>query len=446
MFELKWEWESAPGLSVASHAQTWCRLEMRVEEVVATRVEDRASRGYRDGIYLPLMPLAEWLVGCWWFLLYEGPQHERVVGGRRAASHERAWFARHNWLFAREGYALPDLTLVRVDDDLMWIGQVADPVQGERYPVRFTAEYQRVLPRREVVEGLRTLLDAVADRVGASPDEEAVAFVARWRELSALTGDDRTLRERAAALGLDGDDPAEVDEALASSLVYGFNDIPPVLVPELLAGALVTELESRAQRVRALRSGAPAEPHTGALDIARQRLELPALMASDAEAYRVGWKLAERFRARVLRDESPGVAEALQQRLGDTELLTLVRANAPTGDDAIRGWVSAAATGSAPVVLAPTGTEATRFLCARALGLALQGRRERLITDAATYSQRVSRAFATELLAPLSFVQSRVTRSTVTQAQLLAIAAEAGVQPRVVQHQIENHRLATVVE
>jgi len=58
-------------------------------------------------------------------------------------------------------------------------------------------------------------------------------------------------------------------------------------------------------------------------------------------------------------------------------------------------------------------------------------------------SQRAARAFAAELLAPLGYVQSRVTRSTVTQGQLTTTAANAGALPLVVRHQIENHRLAS---
>lgn len=445
MFELKWEWEHAPGVAVASHAQTWCRLEMRIGGSPSTRVEDHLSRSFRDGIYIPLLPLAEWLVSCWWFLFHESPQHESIVGGRRAGEHERTWYARHNLLVAREGYALPDLTLVRADDDLMLLKQVSDPEDAGQYPVRFTSDLQALVPRRLVLEQFQSMLDAIAERLGEATDDGR-AFNQQWRAVRSMSGEDRTLRERAAALGMDGDDPDEVDDSLAAALVYGFNDIPRALVPELLDGALPGDLESRALRVRALRGGARGEQDTGALSTARTVLTMGDGIGLSAESFRIGWELADRFRKRILKADAAVVSAELDQRIADLGIIDVWADAALPGDEAIRGWVGAQASGTAPVVVSRQGGGSPRFLSARALALALLGRRERLITDSVSHSQRVARAFAAELLAPVAYVQARVTRSTVTQEHLAAIAQDAAVHPLVVRHQIENHRLATLVE
>jgi hypothetical protein len=50
----------------------------------------------RFGIYVPLFPVAEWMVSNWFFLWDEW---------RSDAPRDR-----HNLLTAREGFALPDLT------------------------------------------------------------------------------------------------------------------------------------------------------------------------------------------------------------------------------------------------------------------------------------------------------------------------------------------------
>lgn len=445
MFELKWEWECASGVAIASHAQTWCRLEARIGGSVSTRVEDHLSRSYRDGIYIPLLPLAEWLVSCWWFLFYEAPHHESIVGGRRAGPHERTWYSRHNLLFAREGYALPDLTIVRADDDLMLITQVSDPEGVGQYPVRFTSDLQAFVSRAHVLAQFQTMLDAVAERVGEDTDDGR-AFNEHWRAVRSMPRDDRTLRERAAVLGMDGDDPDEVDDSLAAALVYGFNDIPRDLVPELLDGALPADLDGRVVRVRAMRSDARGEQDTGALGTARTVLTMSDGMGLSAESFRIGWELADRFRKRILRADASLVGAELDQRVADRGIIDVREEAALPGDEAIRGWVGAQASGTAPVVVSRRGGGSPRFLSARALALALLGRRERLITDSVSHSQRVARAFAAELLAPVAYVQTRVTRSTVTQEHLAEIALDVGVQPLVVRHQIENHRLATLVE
>jgi len=41
---------------------TWARLSIFVDTYPLTRVLDQRSKTLRDGIYLPLYPLAEWLV------------------------------------------------------------------------------------------------------------------------------------------------------------------------------------------------------------------------------------------------------------------------------------------------------------------------------------------------------------------------------------------------
>ena len=79
-----------------------------------------------------------------------------------------------------------------------------------------------------------------------------------------------------------------------------------------------------------------------------------------------------------------------------------------------------------------------------ALPLVELGGRERLVTDAQSWSQSVSRAFATELVAPVAWLRERVESDVIGEDMLHELAIEVGAPPRAVQHQLENHDIARV--
>jgi hypothetical protein len=76
--------------------------------------------------------------------------------------------------------------------------------------------------------------------------------------------------------------------------------------------------------------------------------------------------------------------------------------------------------------------------------MALMGRRERLVTEAASRPQRIARAFAAELLAPVETVRQQVKSEMIDLDAIDQIARTFHVSPTLVRHQIENHHLAWV--
>lgn len=61
------------------------------------------------------------------------------------------------------------------------------------------------------------------------------------------------------------------------------------------------------------------------------------------------------------------------------------------------------------------------------------------------WSQRASRAFAAELLAPAEELAARAT-GRVTYDQVAELASEFQVSQMVIEHQLTNHRIASVVD
>jgi hypothetical protein len=84
-----------------------------------------------------------------------------------------------------------------------------------------------------------------------------------------------------------------------------------------------------------------------------------------------------------------------------------------------------------------------RFTAARAafLGWIEQSKVKRLVTGARTRDQQASRAFAAELLAPISYIRSRTGGEAISTYRIDEIADELNVSPAVVCYQAQNNRM-----
>ena len=367
------------------------------------------------------------------------------MGGARANPEWRQWNSRHNLLFAREGDPLPDLTISRADDDLALFVLAPDSrCVDSRYPVRFAESIITRSSRSEMRETIARLLDAVHERLESCDEAEAREYCAKWTAIRTMSREDRLLRERAAALGLDGDDPDVVDDDFANELVHGLAAFPPGLVDDMLgAPGMLNDVRRRAAGVRDARQTRMAEGTARILSEARDIVEVST--SSVIPPHSAGWELARRYRERILHLDTMTIGMALDNAMDSTSLLH-VSEPVDFRDEFVRGWVAANATGKASVALPKTGRTTRRFLRARAICLALLGRRERLITNAAGYAQSVSRAFATELLVPAKWLMARLEGPVATSERLSDLAMEADVHPIAVTHQVENHRMSRVVD
>lgn len=452
MFELRFEWQDAPWLPIRSHARTWARLEIRVGDTCATEALHLRSRSTHEGVSLPLLPLAEWIVANWWYLLEECAPPGCAERARDAVgARERSWFERHNLLAAREGYALPDLTLSRVDDGSIQVQFAPDPGPVGTFGVQFIRGGSATVKATALAEQLQRLLDAVADRLDGCDDADAVAFVASVEARRRMVGDDAQLCARAAALGLDGADPDSVSDALADVLVDGLRDLPRGLVFDLIdhLGAVQQgydpeRIREVAQAVREARR-TPDDRFSSALGQARERLKAPLRAAKDGRPYEVGWHLARACREQLFGLSHTVLGASLDEALAAKPLVRLAGSTGLFGEHPVRAWVRADAEGTAPVVLQHTPRPAQRrFVLAASMALALLGGRERLLGHAASRSQSIARAFAAEWLAPEEAVRRALSSEVVSADELEAIAAAMEVSPQVIVHQIENHHLGVV--
>ncbi len=442
---LDFEWHDAPGVADEVLKATWARLEIRVNDQVATEVVDDRSNSRRTGIYGSLFPLAEWVVEHWWNLLNEPAVVPAFVGGRDAAPWMLDWVQRHNLLAAREGGALPDLTMVR-DGDEMVINWEPDPTCNQPCRVRFIGRGMQRLSLASFKDSLAVFVNAVVARLNDSRlrDVDTERLRESWAAIGQSEIDERPLCQSLATLGLDPYDPDESTESIIEA-IERMDGIDSVLRDDLLQGTRVSELISDLdwiqESVERIASKGAVEMHA---------FGLPPDWKTTA--HETGYRLARATRAKLLEDPGHGVIDNLKDllvsSLGWTET---VRISAPSATKThLDALVGLSPDDGRPVVVLPSkkAEASERFRLARAAFFSVSGALfdgPRLVTGASTRYQRASRAFAAELLCPAKALSEEVFGS-ISCEQADVIAKRFKVSSLVVKHQMENHRLGLVEE
>lgn len=432
------EWQEAPDVKDAVERATWGRLVIRAGAPEAlTSCVHIASRQTREGVYGSVFPLVRWVVDSFWSLLNEPPRVPRARSGRVLARFpdQRRWVQRHNLLSAREGYALPDLTLAR-DGSSVVLWSFADPPDGlGGRPVRFLRDGVVRLPVRHVEQALILLIESTLERLRGVDHPSAQTLRQDWSAVLESMADERNLCEWASRGGLDPYDPGELTDDVERLLLGPVNDMPPDLREDLLdAAGSVSGLERGhawlvgvLDRVQGGRFDKPA-PQTG-----------PGALCP---AHEVGyWAARHVCREQGLKaTELPsvgGLSQAYGLRL-DSEAAGL----SPGFVDGLIG----VGRNESPCILGtdlPYADKAFRW--GRALYLWRFGHLDsgpRLMTRAHSRLQRESRAFAAELLAPAAAIKQALRSELVGDEEIAELATEFRVNHRVIRHQVENHGLA----
>ena len=222
MIRFHMEWQDAPGVRDTVLARTWCRLVIEADGHLVTEAVHDASDSLRGGIYGSAFPLARWIVENWWFLLNESYRFPTHNASRDLARTLQgwAWVQRHSLLAAREGGALPDLTLHR-DEEKVVARWTPDGTASIHPPLRFTGEGEIYLDVADAEGGLAEAVQAVMDRLDGFEEPEVRAFRQDWAAVTGATEQERRLCEWSARLGIDPFDPEELTDEMAETLSPG---------------------------------------------------------------------------------------------------------------------------------------------------------------------------------------------------------------------------------
>lgn len=441
------EWKNAPGVRDPVLARTWCALTIRIDGQPVTRVFDRRTRGWRDSVHGSVFPLCSWLVDNLWFLLYEAYRWPVPYGSRDLARNDvdRRWVQRHSLLAAREGGALPDLTVFRDGDDVLarWLKDGGDATHPF---LRFVGEGQAYLSPETVRAGIGELVDSVLQRASDLPHAEVAQLRDDWIDLRRLSSDESNVCAWSARLGINAHYDDELSDDQVERLKSAIRRLERRIADDLLdATAIdmiasdVNWIEEAHKRTRKARRSAPKN--------GQLRQSMPYVPDRYGKtAYAAGYRQARALRERSgLGNDSVPDLEGLMRRLGwaDAPLVATDAAPSPGVRAVVDHGLNAA-----PVVAAhpPTAPTSERFLLARSLFLrACSPQSERrLVTASHTWDQRASRAFAAELLAPADALRQRICGDVISTREVAQYADEFLVDSTLVERQLENHGLASV--
>lgn len=430
---LDFSWED-PGLARSEELRaTWARLKLSIDDEVITSLIDRSVRSWREDVILPLYPLAEWLAANWWALWNETETTSR---------HERDFFSsRHALRQAREGFALPDLTIVPAGQwvQLNW---AAEDLHHQR--VSFTETSSAWLPKTATKGTLADFVTQVIARL-EQQNVQGTRLQEDWQAIRSQDTEEDEFCILAGALGLD---PYSLEDSQADQIMAVAEQIPAVLREEFFHAADPDPrgLDDDLEFMRRARS-----------TIGRQHRHLDQLVElkqfasswsfSDQDLpWEQGYALARNVHEALGQDGLAATgSDLLQTHLGvDLNDPAVVNPLAGASTSGLVGYVGLNASGSAGFVLRSGSRPSQTFRLSRALGQYLwpYGSSEGLVSRAGSDQQKRNRAFAAEFLAPSQMLRARISGSRVSAEDLDTLAQEFQVASQLIRLQLDNHAIA----
>ena len=149
----RFDWIDVPPSPDRLSRHTMAALSIEADGAIITSVLDRSSRSWRDHVVVPLAPVAEWLVGNWWYLF-----HEVENTGEQNPDFE----CKHNLAFAGDGFVLPSLTMAPSGEWIRLRWRRHKPAHAR---IEFVDEGEASIERETLEAQFRDLIDSVLERL-----------------------------------------------------------------------------------------------------------------------------------------------------------------------------------------------------------------------------------------------------------------------------------------
>ena len=422
------EWQDGERIAGEELSATFAALRIDVNGDPLTKVLDNRAATIRDSIFVPLYPIAEWLVSNWWFLAKESENP--------AKKSTRAFNRRHSLKTSTDGYALPDLTVTPsgARTTLRWTAGSSPWTKTD-----FLNSGQTTVDTDQFMQDCADFIEKVTRRLDAR-DVRSTFLQDEWAAIQNADDDESRFCAMSAQLGWDPYDLDESQHDQIFELADQLGELSGEAFPVINASA---PMEDSAAILEAIDAAKPNE------------LPLPPLQKSgtpwtvEGPPWKAGYDLAKDTRSHLGLNGQPlsdteSLASALSQDIG-----TLERATAPVEPlnrlSLVEGVVTRGSSGCDSFGLEARGDAGRRFLFCRALAEAITSQGDALVTKGNTERQQRNRAFAAEFLAPSASLESRIVNRVVDDEQVDDLAEEFGVSSQVVVHQIQNHKIAELV-
>jgi hypothetical protein len=424
------EWQDPAGARGDELRATWASLSILIDGAPITELHDRHAKSLRTSVFLPMFPLAEWIVHNWWFLQSETER----ANDKSETGH--SFDRRHNLRWAREGFALPSLRLVTLGEHVHAQWQPLDiPDAG----IKFTGAGSAFLPRNAVEDSLRAFVDAVVTRL----DEHnlfGTPLQEDWAAIQTADTEEQEFCNAAARLGVD---PYAVEKKLEADILQAATTIRADILDDFFSLTDAAQLTKQATSLAmAVDSIAVDSDDVDALRKVRTRA--PNLQTHH-NPWETGYRYASELRARLNGGAwKSGSLEDLAERL-DIELdRCLLTNNSDCGFiDALAGPNKRS---NPKILIEKKRADARQFAFCRALFEHLTSPRDHyaLVSRLQLERQQMNRAFAAEFLAPRELLKKELSGDLVGEDEINDLATDYGVSAFAIRHQIENHKLARV--
>ena len=448
--EFKIDWVDAEGVRGPELSATWASLHVTAGDSVVTRVLDTRAKTVRDFVYVPIYPLAEWLATHWWFLTHEF--------GSPAKEGCRDFHRRHSLGANREGYAFPNLEVISSGS---WTHLTWKRDRGPWTKVEFLEQGEMWIDSDEFREHCADLIDRVIRRL-VSLGVDDTLLQEEWDAIQSADQDETQFCQTAAGLGWD---PYALDDhgrdrvvLFADKLGELLGEAVPAVNAEdpsedwvVIRDAVFKTRKFRSlplDRIRSFRH----EAYRATIAEPQYQYLGPTVLGifHRSHPWNVGYEWAHRLRQHLHLDGQPlpnmqRLAEALGEDAASIKKVTRPPVAASGWPALVDGIITRTADGSPAFALRALRSDSQRFHFCRALGeVLLSPGSDTLLTRTYSERQQRNRAFAAEFLAPAFGLRDRISRPVVDTDDIDGLAAEFGVSPYTIEHQIKNHRIAHV--
>lgn len=432
-FVLSATYPSEPDASVGQDelAYSLGNLRVEIDDVLVSSYEGN-NKSQGETLKVPSYNLAEWIAENWWALLYEPKKTDDSMSDDGFRS--RHWFG-----VARDGFVLPDMWIYRSDIDHVLIEATSSsfPLAKMTLPLAATCE----VTTEDASGVLRRFVKETLERLTKFGFPETAAH--EWIGANANVSEDEERYCRlAGTLGLN---PFEDNGAVGKALSMVDGKVPDEVLMDVCEAAKADEFLHSINDVVALRNELPSQP-TANLNsfFAVNELHFADLVDRRAPWHR-GVTVADRVRATFdIDDTDPLGAQALYDELGLNDVVA--GAGSQTNDEPVWNGGISRSGDEVQIALLQKDPRSRRFdamrSCFLASGMSKSG--EKLITRSKVREQQASRAFAAEMLAPISYIRKNATEDVLYDAKLFGMAAALEVSPTVVKYQAINNGMRVI--
>lgn len=412
---------------------TWAKFSLQTEKHVITRVYEKNLKTVNDFIYLPLYPLAEWLVYNFWFLL-----NEQYTPGK----HEyNEYESRHNLKYAQEGYSLPD----------MHIRPIGDIVRVRWKPIKYNFRNVEFIESGDINIDLEDFkcsvfefLHIVVTRLEDFGITDTV-LQKEWDIIQKLDDEEREFCNAASAVGVD---PFNVSSGLEKLIIESSQLIPSSLLMDFFVIARNKKFKSDLdQTIKALELQEKNDSKFDSLVALREKITNKYKI--HAQPWNQGYLAAQELRQLLGVNGNPisdinELGKVFKLKGKDIES-TIIKSNFP---DAICALSGSNLYDSPSFVINKNEETSNMFTLCRSFYnyFFSDFLVPSMITKTRSTIQKTNRAFAAEFIFPASTLRSIIEINTITRDDIQKISSKYNVSTYLIEHQIENNRIAEIEE